>query len=247
MTETTHLGLPHLAAAQAQKHVTHNEALDLLDAIIHLSITSQLDTPPGSPSEGDRHLVIATATGDWAGWEGSIATFIAGAWLRVQPATGWRCWDDAGKVLLVYTGAAWQALASEAPIDGNAYGRKDGVWVEVAPAGIAYDVPFTFGGTPTSSEELGRPTIVRTLVFPADFAGSVGFVGTLPTAAFSIDIYDDATQIGTVDITTGGAVSFSSTGGLEITVAAGSLLRAIAQSTVDATIADISFTLLGAV
>ena len=27
MTETTHLGLPYLAAAQAQKHVTHNEAL----------------------------------------------------------------------------------------------------------------------------------------------------------------------------------------------------------------------------
>ena len=28
---TTHLGLPYLLAAQAQKHVTHNEALRLLD------------------------------------------------------------------------------------------------------------------------------------------------------------------------------------------------------------------------
>ena len=32
---TTHLGLPYLLAAQAQKHVTHNEALRLLDAMVH--------------------------------------------------------------------------------------------------------------------------------------------------------------------------------------------------------------------
>ncbi|NNC01095.1 DUF2793 domain-containing protein, partial [Corallococcus exiguus] len=30
MSSTTHLNLPLLAAAQAQKHVTHNEALALL-------------------------------------------------------------------------------------------------------------------------------------------------------------------------------------------------------------------------
>ena len=37
-TETAHLGLPYLAAAQAQKHVTHNEALRLLDNVIQLSV-----------------------------------------------------------------------------------------------------------------------------------------------------------------------------------------------------------------
>ena len=34
---TTHLGLPYLLAAQAQKHVTHNEALRLLELRVALA------------------------------------------------------------------------------------------------------------------------------------------------------------------------------------------------------------------
>ena len=36
---TTHLLLPYLLAAQAQKHVTHEEALRLLDGFVQLSAT----------------------------------------------------------------------------------------------------------------------------------------------------------------------------------------------------------------
>ena len=35
---TTHLALPYILAAQAQKHVTHNEALRLLDGLIQISV-----------------------------------------------------------------------------------------------------------------------------------------------------------------------------------------------------------------
>jgi len=39
MSETTaHLALPFIMAAQAQKHVTHNEALRILDGIVQLSV-----------------------------------------------------------------------------------------------------------------------------------------------------------------------------------------------------------------
>ena len=34
---TTHLLLPYILASQAQKHVTHNEALRLLDAMVCVS------------------------------------------------------------------------------------------------------------------------------------------------------------------------------------------------------------------
>ena len=37
---TTHLLLPYIQASQAQKHVTHNEALRLLDAMVQLSAVS---------------------------------------------------------------------------------------------------------------------------------------------------------------------------------------------------------------
>lgn len=247
MTTTTHLDLPHLAAAQAQKHVTHNEALDLLDAIIHLSVASQLATPPGSPAEGDRHLVIATATGAWVGWEKSIAAYIAGGWVRVQPSTGWRCWDDAAEVLLVYTGAAWQTLASEAPIDGLAYARQDGAWVEVSVTGGLYDIALSFGGTPTASEILNQLSIPREVNLAADFAGSAGHVSVNPTGSFVISIQDDGVEIGTVTIGTGGVFSFASTGGTAKVIAAGSKLIFEAQASVDATIDTISFTLPGEV
>ena len=46
MDMTTLLSLPYIAAAQAQKHVTHNEALRMLDAIIQLSVKSATNRSP---------------------------------------------------------------------------------------------------------------------------------------------------------------------------------------------------------
>ncbi|MBI2720353.1 MAG: DUF2793 domain-containing protein [Rhizobiales bacterium] len=81
MSETPLLGLPLIEAAQAQKHVTHNEALLQLDAAVHLSVVNRTSVaPPASPAEGDRYLVAASATGAWAGNSGKIAAWQAGAW-----------------------------------------------------------------------------------------------------------------------------------------------------------------------
>ena len=41
MTNTSLLGLPLIDAAQSQKHVTHNAALNCLDALIYLSVTER--------------------------------------------------------------------------------------------------------------------------------------------------------------------------------------------------------------
>ena len=47
-----HLLLPYILAAQAQKHVTHNEALRLLDAMVQLSVLNlSLTAPPASPAD----------------------------------------------------------------------------------------------------------------------------------------------------------------------------------------------------
>ena len=53
--ETPNLGLPYIMAAQSQKHVTHNEAIRALDAVVQLSVLDRdLSAPPGSPVEGGR-------------------------------------------------------------------------------------------------------------------------------------------------------------------------------------------------
>lgn len=105
---TTHLLLPYILAAQAQKHVTHNEALRLLDAMVQLSVLDRDQTaPPASPADGDRYLVASGATGLWAGWDLNVAFWVDGVWLRLVPRPGWLAWIADEAALLVYDGAGW--------------------------------------------------------------------------------------------------------------------------------------------
>jgi hypothetical protein len=112
MSETTaHLALPFLMAAQAQKHVTHNEALRMLDAMVQLSVpTRTLAAPPASPAEGARYIVASGATGVWTGWTDSIACWLDGAWMRFLPQSGWLTWVEDEVQAVVWTGAAWVPL-----------------------------------------------------------------------------------------------------------------------------------------
>jgi len=101
------LALPEIAEAQAQKHVTHNDALLML-ALVHLSVKDRdLATPPGSPAAGDRYIVAATAPGAWAGWEGSVAFWDGTAWARLVPVAGWRAWVADEGVLALHDGSDW--------------------------------------------------------------------------------------------------------------------------------------------
>jgi len=105
---TTNLLLPYILAAQAQKHVTHNEALRILDGLVQLSVLDRdLTAPPGSPADGDRHIVASGGTGGWTGWDLNVALFTDGAWLRLPPRAGWRAWVEDEGLLLVYDGAGW--------------------------------------------------------------------------------------------------------------------------------------------
>jgi hypothetical protein len=107
------MALPELAASQSQKHVTHNEALLQLDALVCCGILDRdLSTPPGSPSDGDTYLVKATGTGAWAGQDGKIAFSVDGAWRFYAPFNGLAAYVSDESVLLVYNGSAWVDYAS---------------------------------------------------------------------------------------------------------------------------------------
>lgn len=112
---TPNLALPYIAAAQAQKHVPHNEALDRLDGLVQLSVKDRdLTAPAASPAEGDRYIVATGATGAWAGWDGDVALFSGGAWLRLSPKPGWRVWIEDEAVLLVFDGTSWIGVTPDA-------------------------------------------------------------------------------------------------------------------------------------
>lgn len=109
MTDATPiLELPLLMPSQAQKHVTHNEALRLLDIIVQLAVLDRNRTvPPSSPADGDRHIVAPGATGDWAGQDNRIAAWWGGAWAFVEPAAGWVAQVLAEDLALTFDGIGW--------------------------------------------------------------------------------------------------------------------------------------------
>ena len=114
--DTTILSLPLILPAQAQKHVTHNEALAQLDLIVQLAVISRaLTTAPALPTLGDRYIVAAGATGPWIGQSGRIAFYVGTSWQFTQPLPGWQAHVLAEGQTAVYNGLAW-AVPSEAPL-----------------------------------------------------------------------------------------------------------------------------------
>jgi hypothetical protein len=108
MTETPHLKLPYMLAAQSQKHVTYNETLRTLDAVLHLSVLDRdLAAPPASPTDGQRYIPAVNATGAWAGKSLSIAAFQDGAWMFYAPQPGWLAWIADEARLAVFNGSGW--------------------------------------------------------------------------------------------------------------------------------------------
>lgn len=115
MTNSTNLGLPYIAASQAQKHATHNEAVRLLDGIVQLMVLSRtLTAPPGSPADGDRYIVGTGATGAWAGWDLNVAFWVDGAWIRLIPRVGWIAYSSADTAFYSWNGTAWVAMSGGA-------------------------------------------------------------------------------------------------------------------------------------
>ena len=119
---TTHLLLPYILAAQAQKHVTHNEALRLLDAMVQLSVLDRMRTaPPASPADGDRHLVASGATGLWAGWDLNVAFWVDGAWIRLVPRPGWLVWVADEGAFLVWSGSSWASVGEPRDVPDSVF------------------------------------------------------------------------------------------------------------------------------
>jgi len=122
---TTRLKLPYLQAAQAQKHVTHNEALERLDLLVHLTVGAfDATTPPVSPLEGEVWAIGVSPVGDWAGHAGEVAAWSNGGWLFFEPQNGWLA--ALATELRIWTGSSWD------PIDMGALQNLPGVGINTA-------------------------------------------------------------------------------------------------------------------
>lgn len=111
MSDTSaNLSLPFIQPSQAQKHVTHNEAIARLDVLTQLAVVAfDAVTPPATPADGATYALGAAPEGAWAGQGGTIAAFLNGGWVFITPRAGWIAVAADTSRLRVMTATGWKA------------------------------------------------------------------------------------------------------------------------------------------
>ncbi|GAA6212220.1 hypothetical protein NBRC116602_19610 [Hyphomicrobiales bacterium 4NK60-0047b] len=109
--KSANLQLPFIQSAQAQKHVTHNDAITNLDILTQLTVEDKdLSTPPSSPVEGNCYIIASGATAEWASKENQLAAWQDGAWRFYEPTEGWVAWIRDEDTQAVFDGTLWNEL-----------------------------------------------------------------------------------------------------------------------------------------
>ncbi|TBW40979.1 DUF2793 domain-containing protein [Siculibacillus lacustris] len=189
MSTTPRLGLPVIEAAQAQKHVTHNETLRRLDALVQPVVAGRgSGTPPAAPDDGAAWIVGSSPTGAWAGRVGAVAVWDGGAWDFLVPALGWQLWVADEHRAVVWTGTTWVPTHELVATFGNLAGVGIGTTPDAvnrlhvrAPAALFEAEPTASGGSGDLRFVLSKDAAARTasLLFQDAFSGraEIGLAG----------------------------------------------------------------------
>jgi len=177
MADTATLNLPLLAASQAQKHVTVNEALARIDAALQLSVASRtISAPPALAQEGDCYLVPAGGVNAWSGEDENLAFYLNGGWDFLSPLAGWRLFVADEAVDVRFDGAAWQ----DNPLSASPFG-----------AGMrAETVEFDFDVGTGSSALTGYVIPEGSVVFAVTGLVVSAITGTLSDWSLGVDTSD---------------------------------------------------------
>lgn len=208
--------LPYLAEAQAQKHVTLNEGLRRLDALVHLSVKSVSETTePSSPAEGEAWILPADAEGStWAGAsEGTVMAFQDGAFAAIAPLAGMTAYVEDEGILYAYDGTSWKSLTEPGQLGVNT--SPDAInRLSVKSDAVLVSHDDVTPGSGDVRVKINKASAGRTasFVFQSAFAGKAEF-GLTGSDDFTIKVADDEgtfREALVIDRQTG-AVSFPNT------------------------------------
>lgn len=196
----------------------HSEDLRVLSALVQGRCIDIVNALPGSPVNGDIYVCSATEPTN----PNKVAIRDNGAWVYLVPFEGLSLYNLTTNGRVEFDGAVWKAQAKP-----------------------SYAVGGFFNISPGANEPVLQHVFAEPVDFPDDFTGSVGHVGTNPSATYTMNVQKNEATIGTLSVSTGGAITYATTGGA-ISFAAGDRLEVIGAATPDALIANFKFTFLGA-
>jgi len=85
-----------------------NEANTWYSALAQCHFKSRTQSSaPGSPAEGDLHIVASGATGFGSASTNDVAVYTNAAWASQTPSEGWRGWVDDEDIPVRFDGSAW--------------------------------------------------------------------------------------------------------------------------------------------
>ena len=151
---TPRFALPLLSVGQAQKEMSHNEALSLLDFTVQ-AVAAEIgrNTPPTSPDLGACWVVGTTPSGVWTGHAKALAGWSGGGWRFVSPRAGMTVWSDADGANARFDGGEWQI--------GTLAGTRLVIAGNVVVGAQQAAIPTPSGGTSIDAE--GRTTLAAIL------------------------------------------------------------------------------------
>jgi len=104
---TDRYALPLIQTGQAQKDVTHNDAVATIDTLLHLAVDGILAAPPPTPVVGQSWIVAPGATGAWASHGGHVMAFTSAGWTEIVPRDGCTAWVKAAAVFALFSQGSW--------------------------------------------------------------------------------------------------------------------------------------------
>jgi Protein of unknown function (DUF2793) len=201
MDKTGRFDLPLIMPSQAQKHVTHNEALTLLDGLVHLVIKSSGDlVPPLSAVTDDAFVIGSPASGAWFGHDGEIAFNTDAGWRFASAVRGMLALFSTEVELRIFDGGLWHPAGEYlGALLFNALGINTGAdsvnRLSVrSNAALFTAISAALGGNGSVQVKLNKETAADTasLVFQDGFSGraEIGLVGN---DDFAIKVSPDGT------------------------------------------------------
>lgn len=110
---STRLNLPYIFSGQAQKHVTHNEAIVDLDTLVHLCVEAQLvNETVADPQDAQAWIVGPDPSEAWQNHSLEIAVWRDGGWRFYTPLAGFSAYVKSDDKTILFDGEIWKDIAN---------------------------------------------------------------------------------------------------------------------------------------